>query len=176
MWAPTPMPIDDFADLDAEIAQAMEAKAERAALAAKRKRLEILARRGTPDAEIEHRLLLAVIRKVEDGMVWRTEDAVVLFHTQTCLTCGSRHRLFMGWMTGQAHITDRTAHRLLKGRPPQPLPIRIVEHDLGPAEMCSDCAESCLIIEKAIENAKDARPCELRRSPSPASETDDTVN
>jgi hypothetical protein len=132
----------------------MEARTERTKLAAQRKRLDALSRRGTPDAEIEHRLLLAAIRKVEEGLVWHTDSAVALFHTQTCAVCESRHRFFMGWMTGQSHVTDRTARRLIKGRPVEPLPTSIEEHDMGHSEMCSNCAEACLIIERAIDHAR----------------------
>lgn len=142
-------PEDDFDDLDAEIALAIAAKEERKSLTIKQKRLAVLSRSTHPDAELERQILTAIIRRMEEGIVWHTVAATALFHTQTCMTCGARHGLFMGWMSEQHHKTDPSARRLLKGKPIEPLPERIEEHDQGFCEMCSDCAECCLIINQA---------------------------
>jgi hypothetical protein len=153
MAHPHPVPIvdddDDFSDLDAEIAAAVEAKAERSAIATQQKRLAALSKRSSPDTELERQELLASIRRLEEGIVWHTEAAVALFHCQTCTTCGSRHRLFMGWMTSQTHLRDASCRRLLKGRPVESLPVKIEDHDQGKVELCADCVECVLLIDKA---------------------------
>lgn len=134
-------------DLDAEIAAAVLVKSRALALARAKRELKA----GAYGADLSE--LAEAVRHLEEGVVWNTVDEVALFHSQTCGTCGSRHRFFMGWMVGQNHATDRTAHRLFRdhehGRHAPPLPQRIQEHDMGTVEVCSDCVECCLAIDAA---------------------------
>jgi len=149
-------PDDDFADLDAEIATAMAAKAEHSAIASKKQRLASLSSSRSKEAQYEHDVLLAEIRRMEEGIVWHTVAATALFNTQTCLMCDSKHRFFMGWMAEQHHKTDATARRFLRGKPLEDLPERIEEHNQGSVEMCSDCAESILLINAATKGQPDS--------------------
>lgn len=139
-------PESDEFDLDADIAEALIQTQGKTELERKRKKLARM-----KEGNAERDLLLADIRKMEEGIVWRTAEAVALFHTQTCTTCGSKHKFFMGWMAGQDHIHDKTCHRLIRGKPIESLPEKIVEHDMGSVEMCSDCVEACIIINSAIK-------------------------
>lgn len=159
-------PDDDFADLDAEIATAMAAKAETNVLSTKKRRLASLASSKNKEAQYEHDCLLAEIRRMEDGIVWHTVSATALFHVQTCLMCDSRHRFFIGWMAEQHHKTDATARRFLKGKPVEDLPERIEEHNQGTVEMCSDCAESILIINAATKTHLGCGPAGSQNEPS----------
>lgn len=149
---PVPDPDDDFADLDAEIAVAIAAKSEKQTLDQKRKRLATLEpRRKYPEAGLEYDVLLSEIRRIEEQFVWHSVSATALFHKQHCATCGAEHRFFMGWMTEQHHKTDKSARRLLKGRPQEELPERTEDHDMGQVEICSDCAESVILINLAAK-------------------------
>lgn len=142
---------DDFSDLDAEIASTLAETAERKQLAERRKRLAALSKSTNPDKILEYTSLLAEFRKFEAAIVWQAVSATALFHRQHCLMCGSEHRFFMGWMEEQRHRTDATARRLIRGKPLEDLPERIEDHFMGDCEMCSDCAESVLLINKAVK-------------------------
>lgn len=137
-------PTLDFADLDAIIAETEERKRTKSSIKGK---LTKLAHGGlTPD---ERARLQAEVREYEDHHVWRTVAAVALFKTQTCACCGSHHRFFEGWMTAQDHRSDPNARRLVRGKPVEiDLPQRIQEHTHGACEMCSNCAEAQLIIDR----------------------------
>lgn len=138
---------DDFADLDAIIATGEAKRAESRAIMAKQKRLA----KGNL-TEDERLTLTAELRAWEDAYVWTTVAAVALFHTQACVTCGHKHRFFMGWMTQQNHKRDPNCRRFVRGKPIEPVPRRIEEHSQPAAEMCSDCAEACLVIEGFIKD------------------------
>jgi hypothetical protein len=140
MSAPT-LAEDDFSDLDAIISEAEERRASAHALTIKQKRLS----RGSLSEE-DRIVLLAEIRLLEDAYIWHTTAAVALFDTQACANCGHTHRFFQGWMTAQQHRRDPNCRRLIRGKPVEPLPERIEEHQHGFVEFCGDCAESYLLV------------------------------
>ena len=133
-------PDSDFDDLDAIIAEASLKQTDRAALAAKQKRLSAISGRRSGDAEIERQALITVIRQLEESLVWTTVGCVALFDSQDCEACGHTHTLFVGWMTLQKHKSDVTCTRMLAGRPIEPLPISrktFTKH----VSVCIDCFE-----------------------------------
>lgn len=81
---------------------------------------------------------------------WHTVAAIALFHTQFCTTCCDTHKFFMGWYAEQMHRTDKFARRLVKGRPVEPLPARVEEHNTGNVELCAFCVE----IDKSVGSIK----------------------
>lgn len=136
---------DDFSDLDAIISEAEAKKHEKRSLESKQKRL---AKGGL--SEDERVTILAEIRRYEDTYIWETTAAVALFHTQHCTTCGHDQRFFVGWMTQQDHRRDPNCRRFTRGKPAGTYPERIEAHAQPPVEMCSDCAESCLVIGQLV--------------------------
>lgn len=141
---------DSFADL---LKRATAATAEDRRLKESRKRLAAISMSGHPAASGESAALLADIRKLEEGRVWITHARVALFNTQMCLTCESKHEFFIGWMLEQRHISDKTARKLTRqqigeGEKPLLLPERREDH-LHPCEVCSNCVESVMAINRA---------------------------
>ena len=140
---------DDFADLDAIIA---ESEARRSAKGGVTQKRERLAHKGlTAD---ERQRLEAEVAAFELLFTWRVEANVALFHVQECTTCSGYHQFFMGWFTHQQHRTDPHCRRLVAGRSEEPVPDRIEKHSQGKVEMCGLCAESCLAIDAALKSAE----------------------
>jgi len=140
---------DDFADLDAIIAESEARRTAKGGITQKRERL---AHKGL--TEEERRRLEDEVRAFELLFTWRVEANVALFHTQSCDCCNSTHRFFMGWFTHQQHRTDSHCRRLVAGRSGEDLPDRIELHAQGMVPMCGNCAESSLMIEKALRDAE----------------------
>src|SRR6266478_62568 len=103
---------EDFADLNALLVEATAATAEEKRLKQARKRLTHITKHGHASREMEQHDLLVEIRTLEAKRVWLTIGVVALFHTQECITCGSKHAFFQGWMTEQRHASDPNARRL----------------------------------------------------------------
>ncbi len=136
---------DDFADLDLIIAEHEAKKLAARALSGKQKKLA----KGGLNEEERNRLL-AEVRTYEEAHVWTTSAAIALFHTQECLSCGHKHRFFLGWMTQQDHKRDAHCRRLVRGRPLEPVVAKVEEHAQPPVEMCGDCCEASLAIERIV--------------------------
>jgi len=141
---------EDFGDLDQMLVEIEATERASADVAAKRRRLK-----KDKLSEDERQRLTAEVRTFEALFVWRSTANVALFATQHCAVCGHIHSLFQGWMTSQDHRTDHFARRLIKGRTVG-LPERREEHDQGTVEMCSDCADACLIINDVMGQAETA--------------------
>lgn len=140
---------DDLSGLFAILARVKEADAQKKALSQKYKRLHHLRKAHTPDAESERQQLIRIIAEMEEGIVWVTQAAVALIHSQVCLTCGSEHRFMMGWMTEQTHKVDPNTRRLRAGRPEGVWPAKVETHPQAPVEVCANCVESCIAIDRA---------------------------
>jgi hypothetical protein len=140
---------EDFSDLDELLAEATAATAEERRLKAARRRLAYISRSNHEQAAGEKAELVAEIRRLEEGRVWLTVGAVALFRRQSCVTCGGKHDIFLGWMAEQKHASDPNARRLTAGKPVEKLPERVEFHDDGGVELCSDCVESVLAINVA---------------------------
>jgi len=134
---------DDFADLDAIIAEAESERTAKQALGAKRKRL------GANISEDERVRLMAEIRRHEDLYVWRTDAAIAMFHSQHCTTCDHTHKFFLGWMTLQQHRNDPNCRRYLRGKP-LGVESRVETHAQPEVELCADCAEATIMIEGLV--------------------------
>lgn len=133
---------DDFSDLDSIIADAETERASRKGIAAKRQKL------NTKLSDEDRLKLLAEVRQHEDTYIWQTQAAVALFHSQHCLGCDHTHRFFMGWMSLQQHRTDPNCRRYTRGKPVERIQERIETHAQADVELCSDCAESQLLINQ----------------------------
>lgn len=133
------------------IHRATAASAEEKRLKEARKRLQVVAGSNHPAAPGEAQRLLGEIRKLEEGRVWVTHERVALFFVQECACCGTRHEFFRGWMLGQSHVTDRTAHKLAiePSGPRAMLPERREDHYHGLVETCANCVESVMAINAA---------------------------
>jgi hypothetical protein len=129
---------EDFENLDRIIAEAEERKGRQTSLAAKQARLTKLQSKHSADAELERQVLIADIRRIEEGFVWTTVSRTAVFRSQRCLTCGRTHTVFNGWMTEQRHKADHTARRLLAGSPVGILPTRR-EEMWEDVDICVDC-------------------------------------
>lgn len=137
---------DDFADLNVIIAEDEQRRAAKRHAAGSKARL---AKGGLDDSE-----RIALERELDEWVTkhtWQVVANIALFHTQTCASCGSLHRFFMGWFTQQDHRTDKNARRFVAGKSHEPLPERIEHHAQGSVEMCGNCAESCLIINQYVK-------------------------
>lgn len=156
----------DFSDLDAIVDQGLRVDAVRDALGVKIRRLHRIRKSDAPEHQSERAALVAAIRKLEEGVVWRTVGKVALLSEQHCLACGAAHRWFEGWMTEQRHATDRTASRLIAGKPVEELPARYEVRQTPDVELCASCVEVALRVrslveEEAAEVAAAEMHCEL---------------
>jgi hypothetical protein len=146
--------------LQALLRRATAASAEERRLKEARRRLAAISGSGHPAAAGESIGLLEEIRRLEEGRVWITHARVALFHTQTCLTCNSRHAFFMGWMLEQKHIHDKTARKLVAehaaGKTLR-LPERREDHFQGVSETCDNCVESVIAINIASGQAEEPK-------------------
>jgi hypothetical protein len=129
---------EDFENLDRIIAEAEERKGKQTSLAAKQTRLARLQSKHSADAELERQILIADIRRIEEGFVWTTVSRTAVFRSQRCLACGRTHTVFNGWMTEQRHKADHTARRLLAGAPVGTLPVRR-EEMWEDVDLCVEC-------------------------------------
>lgn len=129
---------DDFADLNAAIAEQVKLKADAAAAKAARDRVK----RGGP---ARHGLLpddLARIAAWEAQHEWRAEANIALFERESCESCGTEGERFVQLMRLEAHRHLRDSHRIIRAdKADAALPNRVyVQSRLVP--MCPDCAES----------------------------------
>jgi hypothetical protein len=144
----------DFGDLDELLAEATKQTTEERRLKDARRRLSRVVKSGHEASQGEQLELLAEIRRLEEGRVWLTTEAVALFRRQFCVSCGNSHTYAMGWMTGQKHASDPNARRLLAGKPVEKLPERSEIHDEGMTEFCIDCVECIMAINRATGEAE----------------------
>ena len=129
---------DDFADLNAAIADQIKLKADAAATKAARDRIK----RGGP---AKHGLLpddLARIAEWEARHEWRAEANIALFERETCESCETVSERFVQLMRLEAHRHLRDSHRIVRtAKSDASLPNRVyVQSRMVP--MCPDCAES----------------------------------
>lgn len=129
---------DDFADLNAAIADQIKLKADAAATKAARDRVK----RGGPAGHGLQPDDLARIAEWEARHEWRAEANIALFERETCETCGTEGERFVQLMRLEAHRHLRDSHRIVRAvKADAALPNRVyVQTRLVP--MCPDCAES----------------------------------
>lgn len=133
---------DDFADLNAAIAQQLTAKAETKAAAEARARL-----RRTPPASPEAAADRALIAGWEQRHEWRAEALFALFERETCECCGTVGERFVQWMVREAHRREAGASRTRAIPAAEANGLRLptsprVQRRLAP--MCPDCATTLL--------------------------------
>lgn len=129
---------DDFADLNAAIADQIKLKADGAAAKAARERVK----RGGPS---RFGLLpddLARIADWEARHEWRAEANIALFERETCTTCETVSERFVQLMRLEAHRHLRDSTRVVRADSANAaLPNRVyVQSRLVP--ICPDCAEA----------------------------------
>ena len=126
---------DDFADLNAAIAQQLQVKADGAATKTARERLK---RGGLSSQELLADQ--ARIAEWERKHEWRASTNVVLFERETCETCQTTADRFVQFMQVQVHRHLRDSHRVVRVEAADAaLPNRVyLQQRLVP--MCPDCA------------------------------------
>lgn len=129
---------DDFADLNAAIADQLQLKADAAAAKAARERVKRGGASGfglQPDD-------LARIAAWEAAQEWKAVAAVALFEVESCLRCETESERFVQFMRLDHHRALRDSARVVRDDFPNPeLPKRVYrQRRIVP--MCPDCAES----------------------------------
>jgi hypothetical protein len=129
---------DDFADLNAAIADQIKLKADAAAAKAARDRQK----RGGPVASATLAEDQARIAEWEARHEWRAEANIALFERETCTTCETVSERFVQFMRLEAHRHLRDSHRIVRAdKADAALSNRVyVQPRLVP--MCPDCAEA----------------------------------
>lgn len=129
---------DDFADLNAAIADQIKLKADAAAAKIARDRVK----RGGPAAAGLLAEDLARIADWEARHEWKAEANIALFERETCTTCETVSERFVQFMRLEAHRHLRDSHRIVRAANADAgLPNRVYVQPRLVA-MCPDCAEA----------------------------------
>lgn len=81
---------------------------------------------------------------------WIADANVVVIREMHCATCDSVEQRCDGWYTVQHHKSDKHARRLLAGKSPAPLPVRVERHQVPAQDVCYACAEAQVLIEESL--------------------------
>lgn len=129
---------DDFADLNAAIADQLKFKADAAAAKAARDRQK----RGGPLAGAALAEDRDRIAEWEARHEWRAEANIALFERETCTTCETISERFVQFMRLESHRQLRDSQRIIRvDQANAALPNRVyTQSRLVP--MCPDCAEA----------------------------------
>jgi hypothetical protein len=133
--------LDDFADLNAAIAQQLQAKAQAAEIKAAKTRLQ-----RTPPGSAQAAEDMARIAEWSARVEWRPVSVAAVFERETCAHCGTVGERFTGWMLEERHRTMRDSRRLRRISAAQAnepayadLPRRTVVQEAS-ADICPECA------------------------------------
>lgn len=85
---------------------------------------------------------------------WISEANIVMLREMRCSTCDTLEQRCEGWYTVQRHKTDKHARRLIAGKCPTPLPVRVERHQIPAQDICATCAESQVMIEELSHEPK----------------------
>lgn len=129
--------ITDFADLDALLADSMQAKQDAIRIKEIRKK-----RAGGGMLPHESLVASAKIREWDLKREWNPSADVAFFHTQHCASCGSAHTHFTGIYQKQRHRT-LAIDRWIKSDSVsnKGLPKEVKNEDEN-VPLCSDCTTS----------------------------------
>jgi hypothetical protein len=100
--SPIPVMPDDNGnfDLDALLVESIQSQQDKLELAKNRKKLQ-----ATWLSDAEKKTLKADTEKLASRVEWAPVAAVAIFHTQRCVSCGTRHTHFMGVFQQQKQKT-----------------------------------------------------------------------
>lgn len=132
-------------DLDALLAESLDAASESKRVATARRRLAT-ERLGADDRAA----LAAQVERWDEARVWTTIANVALVHCQACLSCNAHSEMFMGWMKEQVHRVNVGTRRLVAGHAVGAFPLRIERHVQKPVEVCPHCLPAYIAAHQAL--------------------------
>lgn len=133
----------DF-DLDALLADSLQSTKDKATLKKQKEKLQSTWLSGTEKSQLKHS-----VTRLSLAHEWEPVAAVALFHTQRCISCGTRHTHFMGVFQQQ-----RQAAGGLSGMMTAEKWVRAIDNTMidglpkqqkvtdEPVDMCECCAVS----------------------------------
>lgn len=124
-----PINDDDDSDLEALLASATQAVADKQRI----KALAKGAKKGLVEAAAEY-------RELEIKLYWTSIANVALFQQHECSCCGSVYRVFAGFYLFQIHQTDKHARRWQQTQKPQAGLRQQTAIQVIPTAICTDCA------------------------------------